>query len=110
MDSGYPESISLRVGKEFKKELEKEAKLQDKSLGQYVREIVVNRNEHKNIDKFDVLEDAPIYKITFVDYRQIERNPIEHLISEFTKRRDDIFDGTDGFLYSKLVSIEEIKW
>ena len=91
MVNNYSESIGLHVGKELKKELEKEAILQNKSLGGYVREIVMNRNEHKKIEGYEVIKPQKMYKITFVDYRQYDgdKDPIERIVHEFNDRKNN---------------------
>ena len=59
------------------------------------------------LDKEEPETNLPLYKVTVVELYQRD---IELIIDEFKERHNNIFDGEDGFLDSKLVSIEEIKW
>ena len=104
MVNNYPEMISAHISKDLNKELKKEAKLQNKPLGEYIREIVMNRNEHKDID---VSNDNPIYKVTLAHYRSDV--DVEELLRQYNNDIENLFDGTYGWIKGEIVSIEEVK-
>ncbi|MBQ2653034.1 MAG: hypothetical protein IJF83_05720 [Methanobrevibacter sp.] len=60
-----------------------------------------------NPHKKELESNSPIYKVTVVELYQKD---IKLIIDGFKQRHDDVFDGEDGFLDSKIISIEEIKW
>ena len=92
--------LSFRLSSKSKKTLKKEANEKNMTLSEYLNYIIQSR--HNKIDEIDSM--GKMYKVTTVDYVM---HDIETIKSNF-RSHEAIFDGEDGFIRTKLVSIEEI--
>lgn len=92
--------LSFRLSSKSKKTLKKEANEKNMTLSEYLNHIIQSR--HNKIDEINSMKN--MYKVTTVDYVM---HDIETIKNNF-ESHEELFDGTDGWIGTKLVSVEEI--
>ena len=96
--------ISVRPQPNIYKELEKEASEKGLTVANYCEKIINNRHNLITPEESDC-----VYKVIIERYYASSVHSIEDIKEEILDEKENVFDGKDGFIDCKLISIEKLE-
>ena len=97
--------IAVRPQPNIYKELEKEASEKGLTVANYCEKIINNRHNLITPEESDC-----VYKATIEQYYVSSVWSIEDIKEYVAYTKENIFDGEDGYIDCKLISIEKLEW